>query len=291
MIGQGLGNMLSAAIGGIPGAGATMRTMVNINAGGRTRISGIIHSTVLLIILFFAGQYVELIPLPVLAGILMTVGIDIISYKEIKQFIHAPRTDAVIMLIVLSLTVFIDLFQAIAIGIAMALILFMKKISEMTEDKSVMTYKEGFFLEKVWADEVGIPREIQKRVFIKHFDGSINLGFANQLLSITLSQPKVEIVILRMKKVVHIDQVGIWVIKEAITALQNNDILVLMTEMHPQPIDILKKARMIPYLIPEKNLYLDFQSAIQASKVSHIVTIAFEENKLSLRMENIQNFT
>ncbi len=276
MIGQGLGNMVSAAIGGIPGAGATMRSIININAGGKTQLSGVIHGVLLLIILFFAGSYAEYIPLPVLAGILVTVGIDIINYKEIKHFIHKPRTDAVIMLIVLSLTVFIDLFQAITIGIVMALILFMKKISTMTEDKSVESYLENFTHEKAWADEINLPEKIQKKVFIKHFDNTIFLEFATKLHTMTKALPEVRIVIMRMKKVAYLDQTGIVAIKEAITVLQDNNILVLITEIQHQPLDMLKKARIIPYLIPKEDLYTDFQHAIQTVKANNIDTLASE---------------
>jgi len=133
LIGQGLGNMLSAIIGGLPGVGATMRTVVNIKSGGITRLSGVIHSILLLLILVFADSYIQLIPIPVLVGILITVGMNLINLKELKHFVHAPRTDAVIMLIVLALTVSIDIFQSITIGVVMASILIYEKMSDKSE--------------------------------------------------------------------------------------------------------------------------------------------------------------
>jgi len=101
LIGQGLGNMAAAAIGGIPGAGATMRTVVNINSGGKTRLSGVIHGLALLIVLLGAGEYASLIPLPVLAGILITVGLGIIDYKGLKHIDSVSKADAVVMIVVL----------------------------------------------------------------------------------------------------------------------------------------------------------------------------------------------
>ncbi len=265
LIGQGFGNMASAAFGGLPGAGATMRTVVNIKAGGRTRISGVIHSILLLLILLLTGTYIHLIPLPVLAGILITVGMDLINFKELKHFIHAPRTDAVIMLIVLALTVFVDIFQAIIIGVVMASILFMKKMSDLADGKVVATaYTECFTREQAWEDEIDLAPEILQKVFIKHFDGPIVSGFANELIMMVQSLPEVEIVIMRMNRVTYIDQSGVYAIKEAVTTLQENNILLLITGMQIQPTDRLKQVRMIPYLIPEKNLYLDFRSAIKA---------------------------
>jgi SulP family sulfate permease len=262
MIGQGIGNMASAAIGGIPGAGATLRTAANINAGGTTRISGVIHSILLLIILLSAGTYIQLIPLPVFAGILITVGINLINYKEMKRIIFSEKTDAVIMLIILGLTVFVDLFQAMIIGIAMASILFMKSISEMMADKSVSAYSKDFIREKAWPDEADFSELMQKKVFIKHLEGSFFLGLANTLLVMTHVLPDIEIVIMRMKKVSYIDQIGLFAIQEAVAALQDKNIVVLITGLQHQPLDMLTKVHMIPYLIAEENLYTDFQSAI-----------------------------
>ena len=169
------------------------------------------------------------------------------------------------MLIVLVLTVFVDIFQAIIIGVVMASILFMKKMSEMADDKSGITaFSEGFIREKAWEDERDLAQKIQQKVFIKHFDGPIISGFASELLTMTQSLPEVEIVIMRMEKVSYIDQLGVYAIKEAVTALQENNILLLITGMQIQPTDKLKQVRMIPYLIPEKNFYLDFQSTINA---------------------------
>ncbi|MGR9101106.1 MAG: SulP family inorganic anion transporter [Gammaproteobacteria bacterium] len=268
MFGQGLGNMAAAAIGGIPGAGATMRTVVNINSGGRTRISGVIHSMTLLIVLLGAGAYARLIPLPVLAGILITVGIDIIDYKGIKHIFHVPRTDAVIMLVVLGLTVFVDLLQAVAVGMVMASILFMKKMSDIAEDKSAIGSVEKFAREEAWEDEAEIAEDIRKKVFIKHFDGPIFFGFANKFLAMTRALPDVDVVIMRMKRVPYIDQSGLYAIEDAVLALQEKNVLVLMTGVQDQPKDMLKRVGLIPNLIPEENLFPEFQSAIKALEVA-----------------------
>jgi Sulfate permease and related transporters (MFS superfamily) len=144
LIGQGLGNIGAAMIGGIPGAGATMRTVVNINSGGKTRLSGVIHSFALLIVLLGAGAYARLIPLPVLAGILITVGIGIIDYKGFKHILHVPKTDSIVMLVVLVMTVFVDLLQAVAVGMVFASVLFMKKMSDIVEQNSVTGSVDSF---------------------------------------------------------------------------------------------------------------------------------------------------
>ncbi|MEE9355826.1 MAG: SulP family inorganic anion transporter [Methylococcaceae bacterium] len=264
MIGQGLGNMAAAAIGGIPGAGATMRTVVNINSGGRTNISGVIHGVSLLVVLLGAGNYARLIPLPVLAGILITVGIGIIDYKGIKHVFHVPRTDAVIMLVVLGLTVFVDLLQAVGVGMVMACILFMKKMSDITEANSEVSALEDFSSEESWEDEANLPETISEKVFIKHFDGPIFFGFANKFLMMTRTLPEVDVVIMRMKRVPYIDQSGLYAIEDAVLALQEKNVLVLMTALQEQPRDMLERVGMIPNLIPEEHVLTDFQAGITA---------------------------
>ena len=192
---------------------------------------------------------------------------------------------------VLSLTVFIDLFQAVAIGLVMALILFMKKISVITEDKPVESYVKDFTREKPWADEVPLPEQIQNKVFIQHFDNVIFLEFSNKLIAMTQSLPEVEIVIMRMKRVRYIDQTGVVAIKKAIIALQDKNRVVLITEIQHQPMDMLKKSRIIPHLIPEKHIFLDFNKAIQMMEENNLMTFVNKEKNVPLKELNVQNVT
>lgn len=130
IIAQGLGNSLVSLVGGIPGAGATMRTVVNIKSGGRTRLSGIIHSLSILLSILFLAPIVSKIPLAILAGILMKVGIDILDYKFLKIAKNAPKYDLSVMLVVFFLTVFVDLIIAVGAGIILASILIVYRISK-----------------------------------------------------------------------------------------------------------------------------------------------------------------
>ncbi|MEZ5839656.1 MAG: SulP family inorganic anion transporter [Hyphomicrobiales bacterium] len=120
LIGQGFGNLVAGLIGGIPGAGATMRTVINVRAGGRTPISGALHALVLLALVLGLGPLAERIPHAVLAGILMKVGWDIIDWGYLKRAGRAPREKVVVMLVTLVLTVFVDLITAVAIGLILA---------------------------------------------------------------------------------------------------------------------------------------------------------------------------
>ena len=264
LIGQGLGNMAAALIGGIPGGGATMRTVVNIRSGGKTRLSGVIHSVALLVVLLGAGSYAKLIPLPVLAGILITVGIGIIDYKGIKHIPHVPKTDSVIMLIVMMLTVFVDLLQAVTVGMVMASILFMKKMSDIVEGKSVVESVEDLRCEEAWNDECELFKKLKNKIYIKHFDGPIFFGFASRFMEMMRTLPEVSIVIMRMKRVPYIDQSGIYAIEDTVWALREKGIKVLMIQLQAQPKDMFKNIDLIPDLIPEEYLFPDVPSCVKA---------------------------
>ena len=120
LIGQGIGNVVAGFIGGLPGAGATLGTVVNIRAGGQTQVSGALRAAILLALVLGLGKYVEAIPHAVLAGILMKVGWDIIDWRFILRIHRVQREHLLVMLITLALTVFVDLVTAVAIGLIAA---------------------------------------------------------------------------------------------------------------------------------------------------------------------------
>jgi SulP family sulfate permease len=120
LVGQGIGNLVAGFLGAIPGAGATMRTVVNVRAGGRTPVSGIVHALALLALALGLGRVVAIVPMAVLAAILMKVGWDIIDWGYLKRIGRLPREKVVVMLVTCVLTVFVDLIAAVAVGIILA---------------------------------------------------------------------------------------------------------------------------------------------------------------------------
>ena len=270
LIGQGLGNIGAAMIGGIPGAGATMRTVVNVNSGGRTRLSGVIHGVALLVVLLGAGAYARLIPLPVLAGILITVGIGIIDYKGIKDMRYVPKSDSVIMLVVLGMTVFIDLLQAVAVGMVLASIFFMKKMSDLAEAQSYTSSVGDFTDEGDWSDELELSEKIREKVYIKHFDGPIFFGFVSKIQEKIASLPEINVIIIRMSKVPYIDQSGIYAIMDAVMALQEKGVTVLVTDINQQPKDMLENISLIPNLIPDEHVFDDFLECVKALEADSV---------------------
>ena len=262
LIGQGIGNIVAGAIGGLPGAGATMRTLVNINAGGKTRLSGIVHSLLLLFILLGAGEYAAQIPLAVLAGILITVGIGIIDYKGFQHIPHVPRPDAVVMVLVLFLTVFVDLIQAVAAGLILASVLFMKQMSDLGERRVKVASLQEYKKELPWDDE-NIPSTIVDKIYVKHLEGPLFFGFAPAFLEMAKSLPDIRVVIFRMKRVPHIDQTGLYALEEVIMDLEKRGIAAVMTGLKKQHIRMLRRINIIPGLIPEKYLFKTFDDCIE----------------------------
>lgn len=261
LVGQGIGNSVAGLFGGLPGAGATMRTLVNIRSGGRNRISGVIHALVLLIVLLGAGKYAALIPKPVLAGILITVGIGILDYKGLKHINKVPRPDAAIMIIVLFVTVFLDLLIAVGIGMVMAAFLFMKKMSDIAEEKTKVTGLMDLKIEEGWSDEL-IPAEIQKNIVVKHLDGPLFFGFASGFTDRVAKVKDIKYVIIRMEKVPFIDQTGLYALEDAILSLEQRGIHVLLTGLQTNPRDRMERIMIIPDLISKDNIFKTFSECV-----------------------------
>jgi len=260
LMGQGIGNIMAGSIGGLPGAGATVRTLVNINAGGRTPLSGITHGFVLLATLLGLGNYAQEIPIPVLAGILITVGIGIIDYKGFRHIKSVPRTDAIVMLIVLGMTVFVDLIQAVAVGLILSSILFMKQMSDqLGSEVKILPLKENC---RQWWKE-NIPESIADNIYVKHFPGPLFFGFAPALQAMAESLPNIRVVIFRMMSVPHIDQTGLYALEEVVLSLEKRNIAVVMTGLQTQPYLMLKRINLVPGLIPENYLFDKFEDCIQ----------------------------
>ena len=174
LIGQGIGNMAAALIGGLPGAGANIRTIVNIKAGGRTRLSGIIHGLFLLAVLLGLSEAVALIPNAVLSGILVAAGVSCIDLRGFGHIAKVPRADAGLMILVLLLTVFSGVITAVAVGMIIAAFIFMKKVADISEQQTTISP----LADEPWADERDLAAEDRDRLLIKHVEGPLFFGFA-----------------------------------------------------------------------------------------------------------------
>lgn len=260
LIGQGIGNMGAALIAGLPGAGATMRTVINAKSGGKTKLSGMIAGVFLLAVLLGVGPIVAYVPHAVLAGILFTVGVGIIDYKALRHLRSLPVTDIVIMFVVLALTVFVDLLTAVGVGMVLAAILFMKSISDVVEHKTQTgsSSLREFVQEKAWEDDKELIDNYGDRVYVKHLDGPLFFGFASRFQEMVQALPNVSVVIIRMSRVPYVDQSGLYAMEEAVQELQSQNIAVVFTGLQGQPLDMFKRINLIPGLVNEEYAFSSF---------------------------------
>lgn len=262
LIGQGIGNLASGLIAGLPGAGATMRTVVNINSGGKTKLSGLIAGLLLLAVLLGLGFLIGHVPNAVLAGILLTVGISIIDYKAFRHIQNVPKTDVFVMLAVLLLTVFVDLLVAVAVGMVFAALLFMKKIADFVSHQAYTESLQDFSREVPWIDEGSVLNQIGQKVYIKHLNGPLFFGFASRFQDMIRALPEIEIVIIRMEKVPYIDQSGLYAMEDAILKLKEQNIKVVFTGLIGQPLAMLKSIKLIPNLVPKSFCFCSFEDCL-----------------------------
>jgi len=267
LVGQGIGNMISGLFCGIAGAGATMRTVVNVKSGGRSQISGMVHSLLLLAVLLGLGRFVRYVPLSVLAGILITVGWGIIDFKGFKDLLKIPRADAVVLIIVFLLTVFVDLLTAVGIGMVIACVLFMKRASDLVEGGYSSSEMTNFDKESPWSDEGGIPEEMLHKIYIQRLNGPIFFGTITKFQNVMNDVPEdAKIVIIRMRLVSFMDQSGLYAMETAIKDIQARGTMVLMTIIQPQPMYMLKTMNLIPDLVPEEHTFKTFEDCTEFLK-------------------------
>lgn len=204
LIGQGIGNLVAGFAGGLPGAGATVRTLANLKAGGRTPLSGVVHALVLLAIVLGLGPAVSYVPHAALAGILLKVGIDVIDWRFIRRVHRTPRTDRVLMLLVLTLTVFVDVVTAVAAGFVLASLVFVKEMADvqMRSIRTILDEPDEALLD---TQETAAFRRCDGRAAILHLSGPMSFGAANEMMKRILSVRPVDVLIVDLTDVPGID--------------------------------------------------------------------------------------
>lgn len=264
LIGQGIGNAVAGLFCGLPGAGATMRTVVNVKSGGRTQLSGMVHALLLLAIMLGLGSIVQYVPLSVLAGILITVGIGIIDFRGFRDLPKIPRADAVVLIVVFLVTVLVDLLTAVGIGMVIACVLFMKRASDLVEGGYSSQELTNFDKESPWDDEHGMPDTVAHKIYVQRLNGPIFFGTINKFKEVMSTVPAdAKIVIIRMRLVSFMDQSGLYAMEEAVKDLQARGIEVLMTIIQPQPLYMLTTHKVIPGVVPQDHTFKTFEECTE----------------------------
>lgn len=221
LIGQGIGNSISALFGGLVSCGATMRTAVNIKSGGRTRLSGVVHSLFLIVIVAFFAPAASKIPLAVLAGILIKVGVSIIDYKFIKLLKAAPRNDLLVMLLVFLITIFDNLIVAVGIGVVLSSILFAANVAKQTDIKLVG-------LSDIDTGENFVDEDYKNRTMVMHIDGTLFFGSASQIASRIDRVIDNKTIIIDCSKIKSMDISAVFALEDVVLTLKGKNVRVII---------------------------------------------------------------
>ena len=239
LIAQGAANMVVPLFGGIPVTGAIARTMTNINNGGRTPLAGVIHAIVLLLILLFLSPLTKHIPMACLAGVLVVVSYNMSEWRSVRSLMHNPKSDVVVLLVTMILTVVFDLTIAIEVGLVLAIILFMRRVMESTSINVVRDQLEVHHDGERHDQEISIPKGVE----VYEIEGPFFFGIANKFdeaMRRVGGSSKIRIV--RMRKVSFIDSTGIHNLEIFIRSTQKEGRVVILSGVGEEVRATLEKA-------------------------------------------------
>lgn len=260
LVAQGLANIASPIFGGIPATGAIARTMTNINNGGKTPVSGIVHAIVLLLIFLFFMPLAKYIPMACLAGVLVIVSYGMSGWRSFLALMKNPKSDVTVLLITFFLTIIFDLTVAIEVGLIIACLLFMKRVSEITDVKAVTDeINEESDMIKDNAEHLTIPEGVE----VYEINGPYFFGAGNKFEEVMAAfgdRPKVRII--RMRKVPFVDSTGIHNLTNLCEMSHNEGIEVVLSGVCEKVHKQLEKARFYD-ILGNKNICSHINLALE----------------------------
>lgn len=263
LVAQGLANIASPIFGGIPATGAIARTMTNINNGGKTPVSGIVHAIVLLLIFLFFMPLAKYIPMACLAGVLVIVSYGMSGWRSFLALMKNPKSDVTVLLITFFLTIIFDLTVAIEVGLIIACLLFMKRVSEITDVKAVTDeINEESDMIKDNAEHLTIPEGVE----VYEINGPYFFGAGNKFEEVMAAfgdRPKVRII--RMRKVPFVDSTGIHNLTNLCEMSHNEGIEVVLSGVCEKVHKQLEKARFYD-ILGNKNICSHINLALERAK-------------------------
>ena len=240
LVGQGVGNIMSALFGGIPATGAIARTAANVKNGGRTPMAGMVHAVTLLLILLFLMPYASLIPMSTLAAILIMVGYNMSGLKTVVRMLKsAPKSDIAVLVITFVLTVFFDLVVAIEFGMILASFLFLK---HMADAAGVRQWVERNDLDEI--SENTDLKQVPKNISVYEIFGALFFGAANDFLNVVHEEGK-NVLIFRMRNVPAMDISGLEALEEALETCHKRGMTLVLSHVNEQPMKVMEKAGFI----------------------------------------------
>ena len=265
LVAQGLGNMASACFGGIPATGAIARTAANIKNGGKTPIAGMVHAVTLLVVVVFLMPYAKLIPMPCIAAILFQVAYNMSGWRRFVKLVKSsPKSDIVVLLITFALTVIFDLVVAIEVGVLLAAVLFMKRMSEVTQ---VEGWKD--FDPENDPDSIDL-RELPEHTLVYEISGPMFFASAGKILQISPKEDT-KALVLRMRSVSTIDATAMKNLEILAEDCKTRGVQLIMSHVNEQPMKVIRKAGFYDKL-GEENFCAHIDDALaRAQKVTEAV--------------------
>lgn len=270
LLGQGIGNIVAGFFGGLPGAGATMRSVANIRTGGRTPLSGMFMAVLLLGTLLGIGPLAEQIPLAVLAGLLMKVGVDIIDWRMLKHLVQAPRTEVLVMVVVLLVTVLVDLITAVGIGVVLASVMFVQRMAALELDslKIITGSVEEIPLS---LEEQRVLERNKDRLVMIHVNGPMSFGSAKDMVR-RLESVKgfntFSSVVLDLTSVPTIDGTAALAIEDMLMMVKNHRQHLFFVGMRPGVARVLKGLGVLDQVRPGHRYAIRLDALRHAAHVS-----------------------
>lgn len=252
LIAQGIANIVTPFFGGIPATGAIARTAINVKNGGRTPIAGIVHALMLLIIMLFLGRWAKLIPMSCLAGILIIVAYNMSEWRSFVAILKGSYFDVIILLTTFFITVFYDLTLAIQVGVILSAILFMKRMSDIS-DKRINNFVDSDLIENY--------SNLPKGLNIYEISGPLFFASARRYSeAIEEIGLKCKVLVIRMRHVSFIDQTGLHNLKDTIKILRSKNITIILSGVNPDIREEFRKSKLID-LIHEDLIFDNFSDA------------------------------
>ena len=259
LVAQGAGNIASALFGGIPATGAIARTAANIKNGGRTPVAGMVHSITLVIVLVVLMPYAGMIPMPTIAAILFVVAYNMCQWRTFKQLVEtAPKSDILVLVVTFALTVIFDLVVAIEIGMVLACLLFIKRMSEETRAES-WVYADD---DSETVDET--LRKLPKEIRVYEISGPLFFGAADIIEHIVV-EDFAKCLVLRMRAVNALDSTAMNALVNLTKACESKGVTVVFSHVNEQPMKVMKKAKFVE-LAGEENFCPNISAALERAE-------------------------
>jgi SulP family sulfate permease len=263
LVAQGAGNLASVLFGGIPATGAIARTATNIKSGGRTPVSGMIHSVVLLLILLFAGRWAALIPMATLAAVLIVVAYNMSEWREFVSLLRTTKSDVIVLLATFLLTVFIDLTTAIQVGVVLAAFLFLQRMSGQTQFNEITgNLRDNEDGESRDMSEIDIPKGVEVfEIYGSLFFGAVE-HFKDAIKRVA-GRPRV--MILRMRDVPSLDASGLHSLEEILRQTREKRSRLILSAVAEQPLKVMRQSGFAAEL-GEENIAPDIFAALAIAR-------------------------